>query len=61
MKDELASVRYAQHLLTGGRSADEIVCELRVQLGLASVDALATVAAAMLLNDRGPFDDRLSR
>ena len=53
MEHDLAPLRRAEELLAAGESTDEIVRQLRMLFGLDFVDAMAAVAAVVLLNDRG--------
>ena len=53
MDEELAPLRRAHELLTRGESVDDIVSEIRMLFGLTYVDALAAVAAVVLLAERG--------
>ena len=53
MREDLAPLRRAHELLIATKSLDEIVEELRVFYGLSRVDAIAAVAATVLLSERG--------
>jgi hypothetical protein len=53
MQEDLAPLRRAHELLMADKLLDEIVQELRTFYGLSYVDAVAAVAAALLLSERG--------
>jgi hypothetical protein len=53
MQEDLAPLRRAHELLVADRFVDEIVEELRIFYGLSYVDAIAAIAAAVLLSERG--------
>jgi hypothetical protein len=53
MREDLAPLRRAHELLVADKVVDEIVSELRTFYGLTYVDAIAAVAAAVLLSERG--------
>ena len=53
MTSELAPLRRAHELLAADQSVDDIVRNLNVLFGLDFVDAMAAVAAVILLDERG--------
>jgi hypothetical protein len=50
---ELASLRCANELLQQGKSADDVIEELRRLFGLDFVDAMAALAASVALTENG--------
>jgi hypothetical protein len=53
LEQNLAPLRYAQHLLAVGHGRGAIVTDVFMRYHLDWADALATVAAAILLNECG--------
>jgi hypothetical protein len=53
MGPELAALRHAQARLRSGSCVDDVIAELRVQFGLDFVDAMAAVAASVVLEEGG--------
>ena len=53
MGPELAPLRHAQSMLRAGGRVDEVMAELRVQFSLDFVDAMAAVAASIVLDEGG--------
>ena len=53
MQPELAPLRRAQTLLRNGGHVDDVIDELRLLFGLDFVDAMAAVAASVVLDEGG--------
>lgn len=53
MHDDLAPLRRARDLLVHGDSVDEVITDLRWTFGLPFVDAMAAVAACIVLTEGG--------
>ena len=53
MAHDLEPLRHAQHLLSAGKSTDDVIAQLRAAFDLNFVDAMAAVASAVLLTERG--------
>jgi len=53
MGSELAPLRRANELLKQGNCVDEVIDELRLHFSLSFVDAMAAVAACVVLTESG--------
>ncbi|HWS44721.1 MAG TPA: hypothetical protein VN636_02580 [Acidimicrobiia bacterium] len=53
MSQDLAPLRHAHDLLQDNQTVDEIIAQLQVLYDLDFVDAMASVAASVLLLERG--------
>ena len=63
MGPELAPLRFAQAMLRNGVRVNDVIEQLQVVFGLGFVDAMAAVAASIVL-DKGGFtipDERFAR